>query len=387
MSTPPDAREHPALRLVREALEDVLPKNKASATVDEALTEWGSGLPDTPEAWRELLTGPLREAAGKRLDEQATYRLMWSLEELLATTEVPTGAAARVTRSTPRPGKPNPPPIPFGASPDSFEVDVEVVLRSSSVPPSEDEEAAELGEEDLVEGRSPIMAPPPPSDTEEVRMEEVDLDEEGLDEKDLEGEGLEEEGLEEEGLEEEDLEELDDQERPSKQTQRPPRFAPDGTERKTGELDGSVYWPDDRITMSLPTLPEGPASMVVLSASDGFARHLMLTLGREQLHATTVLTLEELRLAGDEEPDFVLVDGGMPPESVTLDGLTEALRGLPKQTWRAVWASELEFGRTLTERLLSHHSTSCIPLAVKDGMAPLVDLVRARREGSGRKRS
>ena len=68
-----------------------------------------------------------------------------------------------------------------------------------------------------------------------------------------------------------------------------------------------------------------------------------------------------------------MVSGGRPVSGA----LADVLGRFSINCWRVVWGSDIEAGRKLVE-LLDEAGVHNVPLPVRSGLAPLLDLVRAR---------
>lgn len=130
-------------------------------------------------------------------------------------------------------------------------------------------------------------------------------------------------------------------------------------------------------TLEIP-LP-GPAgvTVVVLSANDQVASRLEGALGPDRVTAVAVRSAMGLRRALDASaPRVVIVDAAHFP-SIEPAEVAQLLAPLPRAVLRAVWGSELPYGAvSITE--LARLGVAVTPLDRTEGIAPLVDLVRAR---------
>lgn len=122
--------------------------------------------------------------------------------------------------------------------------------------------------------------------------------------------------------------------------------------------------------------------VVVLSASGAFAARLQLTLGEHRVLAHAVQDKDGFDEAVDAtEPAIVLVDGTDFP-SVDARDVIRMLRVLPSTTARVLWGAELSYGRSVLEQL--EDEAGWVILELKEGISPLLDLVRSRRAGGAR---
>ncbi len=134
--------------------------------------------------------------------------------------------------------------------------------------------------------------------------------------------------------------------------------------------------PTRSVELSSETLP-----VFVLSASRTFAEKLSAALGPHIM--TTVLATDALMLADRLDqiaPAFVLVDGSDFP-AIEPDGLCRKLSGLPDDLVKAIWGADLPYGMSV---LASGQSTGVrfTPFDRREGIAPLLDIIRSRRAQS-----
>jgi hypothetical protein len=87
---PEMAGEPPAIRLLREALEEAMGAAKAAAVLFEALASWGDRAPATLDEIRLVVRGPLRTALGRRIGEAHAGPVLVHLEHVILRAEAPT---------------------------------------------------------------------------------------------------------------------------------------------------------------------------------------------------------------------------------------------------------------------------------------------------------
>ena len=121
-------------------------------------------------------------------------------------------------------------------------------------------------------------------------------------------------------------------------------------------------------------------SVMVVAASLGFAQRINVAFGTGRVAPWVVST--ELELADGLEgtpPPIVIVDASDIP-AIPQRALMQKLTALPSTTACVVWGRELPYGRSLTQAAEAS-GRAWITLEKKEGIAPLLDLVRSRRKG------
>lgn len=84
------SRELASIRLLREALEGVMPPAKAAGVMFEGLGAWGERVPVTAGELKSALHGPIRDALDRRLLPGEVDAVVEAVERVLATAEAPT---------------------------------------------------------------------------------------------------------------------------------------------------------------------------------------------------------------------------------------------------------------------------------------------------------
>lgn len=152
------------------------------------------------------------------------------------------------------------------------------------------------------------------------------------------------------------------------------RDAPSSSSPPTGR-DSGAWAREGPTTASIEMLPE-PVPVLVVSSSFVFAYRLEAALGPVMVRAETVDDLRRLRGAIREmRPRLVVVDGAEAPVLEPAELAEEiALPGVVC----VVWAREMAYARRMIESLESLEA-NVVSLSRKDGIDPLLDLVRSRR--------
>lgn len=130
--------------------------------------------------------------------------------------------------------------------------------------------------------------------------------------------------------------------------------------------------PTQAITFSLETRP-----VFVLSHARHFADQLRAALGPEAI--TPVLIPDEKTLRDRLamlSPALILIDAVSLP-AIEPDALVTRLRAVPSQIVKAVWGTDVAYGQRLLEAS-EHHGVSLTPFDRKEGIAPLMDVLRSR---------
>lgn len=120
-----------------------------------------------------------------------------------------------------------------------------------------------------------------------------------------------------------------------------------------------------------------PVRAVVVASGRRVVRALS-SLGEESVIPVPARSIEQLRGAMHPPPPFVLVDASDFP-AIAPDEIFEVTARLPAYTTRVLFGSELPFGRTFAQSI-ALHGRIWVTLQLRNGMGPLLDLVRARRQ-------
>lgn len=135
--------------------------------------------------------------------------------------------------------------------------------------------------------------------------------------------------------------------------------------------------PDGEATVAVPT-DEHPVAVLVVSAGPWFGGRLAAALGPDRVGP--VFASDEVGVQAalaEHGPAIVIVDAtdfpAMDPESAAA-----TLRGLPSTATAAVWGGELPYGRRVAFAL-QESGVDAMTFPRKNGIDPLLDLIRARR--------
>ena len=129
-------------------------------------------------------------------------------------------------------------------------------------------------------------------------------------------------------------------------------------------------------TASWPTFGS-VVSLVVLAAGKSFEGRLATALGDERVVVRTASGRAAVVRMLAEEPALVLVDASDYPR-LDPNVVLAACSALPAATTCVLWGSELPFGRQFNE-LLDERPRPWVTLELREGIAPLLDIVRSRR--------
>jgi hypothetical protein len=130
-------------------------------------------------------------------------------------------------------------------------------------------------------------------------------------------------------------------------------------------------------TRELP-IETAQVSVVVLSASPALATGLVDALGPERVAPSTAGSVATaVGMLAARRPALVLVDGAAFP-SIEPRDLPDLLGELPRTTVRALWGTDTPYGAAALAALVERRAP-VTPLDRREGLAPIVDLVRARR--------
>jgi hypothetical protein len=130
-------------------------------------------------------------------------------------------------------------------------------------------------------------------------------------------------------------------------------------------------------TRAVPTVTT-PVPVLVVAAGGTFERRLAVALGPRRVAPMTAASIPDMRKY--RSCAIVLVDATDFGRIEPVD-LADELAGLPETTARVVWAADLPYGRRVMSAL-SQIGASVIPLTQKDGIDPLLDLIKARRRSA-----
>lgn len=130
------------------------------------------------------------------------------------------------------------------------------------------------------------------------------------------------------------------------------------------------------ITLQI-TRGKGAVAVLVFSGSDDLAARLEVALGPDRVAARTCTSRAEIEsLLRGNVPPILLVDAVEFPPVEPVE-LAELLAGAPRGTVRAIWGADLGYGGVVLGELVDRH-VPAMPLDRREGIDPLLDLVRSR---------
>lgn len=124
--------------------------------------------------------------------------------------------------------------------------------------------------------------------------------------------------------------------------------------------------------------------VLVLSSGPGFAHRLELALGEQRVRPAHVDGPNALTAALEEDdpPAIVLLDAADFP-AIERNAIFSLAHALPTTTACVLWGAELPFGRRFVEGI-DERERRWVVLELKEGIAPLLDLIRSRRRRPSR---
>ncbi len=135
--------------------------------------------------------------------------------------------------------------------------------------------------------------------------------------------------------------------------------------------------PVSEVTRELP-IETAQVFVFVLSSSEALGREIEDALGSDRVMALTYEEPERLEKAlAFRPPSIVIIDGASFP-MIEPSRLPQLLASLPETTVRAIWGIDTPFGSAALSEL-AHQRGSFTPLDRREGIAPVLDLIRARR--------
>lgn len=137
----------------------------------------------------------------------------------------------------------------------------------------------------------------------------------------------------------------------------------------------------DEATAAFPT-DDRAVRVIVVAGGRGFEQRLAVALGERRIAPHTVRSHEGLRQALDDDaPAIFLVDASDFP-AIDPAHLLAAGEALPRATTCVLWGAELPYGKNLL-RSIAAHERPWTTLELREGIDPLLDLVRSRRRSRG----
>jgi hypothetical protein len=125
------------------------------------------------------------------------------------------------------------------------------------------------------------------------------------------------------------------------------------------------------------TVVSSAVPVLIASRTAALGQRLVSTLGADRIEPTTRTHEASLREALEARPLLVVVDASDPP-AISPEDLARLLDEAPF-TVRAVWASELTYGRRFVEAC-ERGGKPCVGARASDGLGPISDLVSSRRQ-------
>ncbi len=136
---------------------------------------------------------------------------------------------------------------------------------------------------------------------------------------------------------------------------------------------------EDDATRAVPT-HKRPVKVRVIAGGPGFATRLRYVLGPTRIEVASSADPDALVREAPPAPSIIIVDAtDFPPHGP--DAIVRALDGLPPTTTRVLWASELPFGQRCREAFLEA-AEEIVALTRAEGIEPLLDLIRSRKDSS-----
>jgi hypothetical protein len=133
----------------------------------------------------------------------------------------------------------------------------------------------------------------------------------------------------------------------------------------------------DEATASYVTA-DSAVPVLVVAAGRSFTARLAMALGDGRVAPYTISDARALGIAlGGTAPPIFLIDASDYPSIDATDLLSSAAR-LPMTTACVLWGADLPYGRTLA-RTIAAQKRQWVVLELREGIAPLLDLIRSRR--------
>lgn len=124
-------------------------------------------------------------------------------------------------------------------------------------------------------------------------------------------------------------------------------------------------------------IDDRPVFVVVIAGSGALAGRLQAALGPAMMTAIPTTSMEQLHQhIAVGAPQVVLIDAA-DFANIEPDTLALVLEQLPATTVRGIWGADLPYGVAII-RALAARGSPVTPLDRREGIAPLLDLVRSR---------
>jgi len=130
-------------------------------------------------------------------------------------------------------------------------------------------------------------------------------------------------------------------------------------------------------TWTMAPIPGHAVRVLLVSSREHIGDMLELALGRDLVKPTLAEPLASIGHRVASDADVVVVDGVSPPTIEPIE-LAQTLMAASKDVWLAIWGADEPFGSQVATAL-SAADVHCVPLPRKEGIAPFIDLVRARK--------
>lgn len=120
-----------------------------------------------------------------------------------------------------------------------------------------------------------------------------------------------------------------------------------------------------------------PVMVAIVAGGPGFELRLATALGPQRAAPFTVRSLADLRELAESPPGVLLVDASdFPP--VRAPEIVEVARKLPRSTACVLYGCDLPYGNAFLS-VLAGEARPWVTLELREGIAPLLDLIRSRR--------
>jgi len=129
-------------------------------------------------------------------------------------------------------------------------------------------------------------------------------------------------------------------------------------------------------TTAVPTADA--VRVLVLASGSGFARRLEVTLGGRRVDAVHVDGPAGLNRALEEGPPAILLLDASDFPAIDRGAVLSTALSLPSTTACVLWGAELPFGRRFVQGI-DQQRRRWVVLELREGIAPLIDLIRSRR--------
>jgi hypothetical protein len=135
---------------------------------------------------------------------------------------------------------------------------------------------------------------------------------------------------------------------------------------------------DRDATTEIQIVREQPVFVMVVAAGTSMVMRLGAALGPAVVAPLATAELSQVRDRVYAEPPVTLVDA-TDFSSIDPQELASALMRLPSRAIIAVWGFDLPYGRTVA-LALEQHNREVVALARKEGVDPLLDLIKSRQQ-------